>query len=47
MRFFKFECCFRAVIELIHYNINLVVSYILKITAFGKGLSKQTLGIFV
>ena len=31
-------------IELIHYRSNLVVSYVLKTSPFGKVLSDQTLG---
>ena len=44
---FKFECFSRAMIELIHYSLNLVVSYVLKTATFGKVLSNQTIGISV
>ena len=47
MRCFKFECFSRAMIELIHYRLNLVVSYVLKTATFGKVLFNQTLGKFV
>jgi len=42
MRCFKFECFSRAMIELIHDSLNLVVSYVLKTATFGKVLPNQT-----
>lgn len=38
MRCFKMECFSRAMIELMHDGLNLVIGYILKAAAFGKVL---------
>lgn len=47
MRCFKMECFSRAMIELMHDSLNLVIVYVLKAAPFGKVLPNQTIGIFV
>jgi len=47
MRCFKIERFSRAMIELMHDDLSIVIGYVLKTAPFGKVLPDQTIGIFV
>jgi len=47
MRCFKIERFSRAMIELMHDCLNIVIGYVLKTATLGKVLSNQAIGIFV